>query len=268
MGVISDRVSVLREYVVEMARHGLPDFVQRGDQEIVMLLDGVGGFQFLPLLVRKVLREAPLPISSTWFRWQTPIPGLMLVDLMWRSRNQRSAAQLAEHLRQLHHLYPQAKIHLMAYSGGTGVAVFALELLKGSVPIETLLLFAPAISPDYNLAAMMGNVRRAYAMTSCRDTWLLGAGTRIFGTMDRKCVRSAGLVGFTQPPGLSRDEQEAYSRIRVVEWSDQFRESGHSGGHIGWTQVSFLRKHLLPLLAGKPLLPHRALDSNGQSGKN
>lgn len=261
MGVVMDRVSVVRAYLAEMARQGLPDYVERGNQEVVMLLDGVGGFQFIPLLVRKVLRDANEPVSSTWFRWQMPIPGLMLVDLMWRSRNQRRAEMLAGRLEALRRSAPGALIHVIAYSGGTGVAAFALELLGGEVPIETLLLFGPALSPDYNLAPMMRNVCRAYVMVSRRDTWLLGAGTRIFGTMDRRRVCSAGMVGFVVPDGLSEEEREAYSRIRVIEWDEGFREFGHSGGHTGWAQVPFLQKHLRALLDGNPLLPAKPIRS-------
>lgn len=259
MGVLMDRVSVVRAYVGEMVRHGLPEYVERGDREVVMLLDGVGGFQFIPLLVRKVLRDGEMPVSSTWFRWQTPIPGLMLVDLMWRSRNQRRAQLLAGKLEALRRNMPDSRLHIIAYSGGTGLAAFSLELLQGRVPVETLLLFGPALSPNYNLAPMMRSVRRAYVMTSRKDTWLLGAGTRVFGTMDRRRVRSAGMVGFNVPEHLSQEEREAYSRIQVVEWAESFRQFGHSGGHTGWAQVSFLQKHLRALLDGRPQLPVRPL---------
>ena len=268
ISALRDRLSVLGPWVADLVRYGIPGYVSNGDQEIVMLLDGVGGFQFLPVLVRRVLREGELPMSSTWFRWQMPVPGLMLVDLMWRSRNQRRAALLARQLQDLHARFPSAKIHVIGYSGGTGVAVFALEALGGRVPIETLLLFAPAISPNYNLAPMMQNVRRAYVMVSPRDSWLLGIGTRLFGTMDRRRVASAGLVGFSVPEDIGPDHREAYSRIHVVEWCEEFRDSGHSGGHIGWTQLSFLRKHLVPLLAGQPLISSRPLDSNGFVANN
>ena len=266
MGVIVDRVSVVRAYLLEMFSHGLPEFVRRDDREILMLLDGVGGFQFIPLLVRKVLRDADSPISSTWFRWQAPIPGLMLVDLMWRTRNQRRAEMLADKLLALHRNHPDARIHIISYSGGAGVAVFALELLKGRVPIESLLLFAPAISPSYNLGPALRRVHRAYVMMSRKDTWLLGAGTRLFGTMDRKRVRSAGMVGFAVPPELSVEDQQSYKRIRIIEWCDDFRRYGHSGGHTGWAQVSFLRQHLQGLLAGQPTLPTRSLDVYAQNG--
>jgi pimeloyl-ACP methyl ester carboxylesterase len=268
MGVFIDRVSVLSAYAAEGLRHGLPEFVHNGGDEIVMLLDGVGGFQFVPLLVRKVVREDNLPISTTWFRWQVPIPGLVLVDLMWRSRNDRRAAMLADKLMDLHRAHPAARIHLVGYSGGTAIAVFALEKLSGRVPIETLLLFAPALSPDYNLAPALRGVARAYIMTSPRDTWLLGAGTRLFGTMDRRHTRAAGLVGFRLPHGLSEQDRVAYQRLRTITWCESLRADGHRGGHTGWAQVPFLRRHFRDLLAGTPALAATALDSRSDCGNN
>lgn len=268
MGVLLDRVSVLRAYLHELLAHGLPEYVRLGDDDIVMMLDGVGGFQFVPLLVRKVVRERGLPITTTWFRWQMPVPGLMLVDLMWRSRNQKRARMLADRLVQIHRENSGAKLHVIGYSGGTGIAVFALELLGGGVPVDTLILAGPALSPDYNLGPALRGVKQAYVMVSCRDTWLLGAGTRIFGTMDRKRVRSAGLVGLQLPADLSPEDRAAYSCIQVIEWSQDFREFGHRGGHTGWAQVPFLSCHLEALLSGTPLLPARGLDCTPIKGKN
>lgn len=268
MGILIDRISVLRAYAGEGIRHGLPDFVRRDGDDVAMLLDGVGGFQFVPLLVRKVIREDNLAISTTWFRWQMPIPGLMLVDLMWRSRNDRRAALLADKLRELHRQNRQRRIHLVAYSGGTGIAIFALEKLAGEVPIESLLLFAPALSPEYNLGPALRSVRRAYAMISRRDTWLLGAGTRIFGTMDRRRTPSAGLVGFRIPSPISDEDREAYAKLRIVSWNDSFRTDGHRGGHTGWAQVPFLRRHFRDLLTGRSSVTTTMLDSQPETGNN
>jgi pimeloyl-ACP methyl ester carboxylesterase len=189
------------------------------------------------------------------------IPGLILVDLMWHRRNQVMAARLARKLLALRRAHPNATIHLVAFSGGTGIAVFALERLRGRVPIETLILACPAISREYNLGPALRGVQRCYALVSCRDRWLLGVGTRLFGTMDRRYERSAGLVGFARPEGLTAMDAEAYSRIREIHWSPELRRDGHAGGHTGWVHVPFLRRHLPALLAGKPLLPTRTLDS-------
>jgi hypothetical protein len=107
----------------------------------------------------------------------------------------------------------------------------------------------------------MRGVKRAYALISNRDRWILGAGTRLFGTMDRRYEDSAGLVGFARPSGVSAIDAEAYSRIREIHWSPELRRDGHAGGHTGWAHGPFLRRHLSALLAGTPHLPARMLDS-------
>jgi len=268
LGFLTNRISVVSAYVAELFRRGLPEFVGDMDREFVVLLDGVGGFQFVPLLARKVLREAGAKIGSTWFRWQVAIPGLILVDLMWYRRNRLMAAKLARKLLALRRAHREATIHIVSFSGGTGIAVFALERLRGRVPIETLVLACPAISREFNLGPALRGVKRCYALVSCRDRWLLGVGTRLFGTMDRRHERSAGLVGFAHPEGLTATDAEAYSRMREIHWSPEMREDGHAGGHTGWANVPFLRRHLLPILAGKPLLAVRTLDSGGKAGNN
>ncbi len=268
MGFLVDRVQVVSTFFAELFRHGLPECVGDLNREFVVILDGVGGFQFVPLLARKVLRESGSAIGSTWFRWQVPIPGFILADLMWRRRNAVMAARLARRMLSLRRKHPNATIHMVAFSGGTGIAVFALERLRGRVPIETLILACPAISNRYHLGLAMRGVKRAYALISHRDRWILGWGTRLFGTMDRRYERSAGLVGFIRPSDLSSADRDAYSRIREIHWSPEFRGDGHAGGHTGWAHVPFLRRHLSALLAGNPLLPVRTLDSPDSRGNN
>ncbi len=257
MGFLMDRISVVSTCVVELAIRRLPEFEGDLDREIVILLDGVGGFQFVPLLARKVIREQGLPIGSTWFRWQVPVPGMILFDLMLHRRNRLMAAKLARKMLQLHRSHVNARLHLIAFSGGTGIAAFALEQLRGRVPIETLILACPALSPTYNLGPTMRGVQRAYALISHRDRWMIGLGTRLFGTMDRQFTRSAGMVGFMRPAGLSAIDKEGFDRVSEIHWGPDLKKEGHAGGHTGWAHVPFLRRHLGPMLAGCPLLPTR-----------
>jgi len=255
MGFLIDRISVVSTYVVEFARYGLPETLGPQDREVVVFLDGVGGFQFVPLLGRRALREAAATMGTCWYRWQGGLPGEIWTDLMWLRRNRVMACRLARKLLAFRRRHPDTVIHLVAFSGGTGIAVFACEELRGRVGLETLVLACPAISPDYNLATALRCVRRCYALVSHRDNVLLGLGTRIFGTMDRRYTRSAGMVGFKIPLGLTQEDAAVYERLHEIRWSRSFREDGHSGGHTGWAGVRFLRKHLLPILRGEPLLP-------------
>ena len=85
-------------------------------------------------------------------------------------------------------------------------------------------------------------------MVSRRDRWMLGVGTRIFGTMDRRFSSAAGRVGFRPPTALSSEDRSAYDRLREIHWTPLLAGDGHHGGHTGWARVPFLRKHLVPIL--------------------
>ena len=61
-------------------------------------------------------------------------------------------------------------------------------------------MLAPALSPTYDLSRALRAVRREMVVFwSPLDVIILGAGTRVFGTIDRVKTASAGLVGFRVP---------------------------------------------------------------------
>jgi alpha-beta hydrolase superfamily lysophospholipase len=255
MGTWMDRAAALRGYFAERRRHGLPEVLGPLDGDVIFILDGVGGFQLAVLMVRRALRQLDAPIGTILVRWQVRPAGQVLADLMWLTRNRRKAVELAEQIRRFHDRHPAAAIHLLAYSGGAGVAVFAAEALAGQPLIETLIVACPAISPQYNLAPALRAVRRAYALVSDRDRVILGAGTYVFGTTDRVHAAAAGCRGFRRPADLSSEEVALYDRFREIRWTCDLARLGHHGGHTGWGSVPFLREHLLPLLRGQPQLP-------------
>jgi hypothetical protein len=292
MGFLLTRVNAVSTYLFERACHGIPatagwinDEPRRGregtyDREVLFLLDGVGGFQFSPALVRRALRLEGSSLATILFNWQFGIPGEIFSDLMWYRRNRLMGLRLARKMLAFRRVYPGAFIHLLAFSGGAGIALFACEALRRgtaavaaaprggrgalrrpqggaatSAPIiETLVLACPAMSPDYNLGPSLRAVRRCYALVSHRDRWLLGLGTRIFGTTDRRFVDAAGQVGFRIPVRISLEDLAAYDRLAEIRWDPSLRRQGHRGGHTAWAAIPFLRKHLLPILRGEPLL--------------
>jgi hypothetical protein len=220
-------------------------------------------------MIRRALRQAGSPMGTILYRWQFGLPGEIWTDLMWHRRNQLKGRQLARRILAFHRANPQATIQLFACSGGVGVSLFALEAIyrcrtpghtesvgNRTLPIiDTLVLACPAVSPEYNLTTALGVVRRCYALVSHRDSIILGLGTRIFGTTDRRFMKSAGMVGFRIPPGLTNQQAARYERIREIHWSSEFTKQGHGGGHSGSISLPFLKNHLIPLLAGAPKLP-------------
>lgn len=269
MGPIITRAQLLRSYVAELWGHGLPEITGDVTREALFIVDGVGGFQAAPLMIRRALRHTDSTLGTILYRWQFGLPGEIWTDLMWHRRNKFKGRQFARQILAFHRAHPQATIHLFACSGGVGVSLFALEAIyrcrtrghkepacERSLPIvETLILACPAVSPEYNLMPALGVVRRCYALVSHRDSIILGLGTQLFGTMDRRFTKSAGMVGFRVPPGLTDEGAIAYDRLREIRWSPELKKEGHGGGHSGSISLLFLKKNLIPLLDGTPKLP-------------
>lgn len=244
MGVLFDRVRVIRAYVAEAARYGFPARRESRNRDVVFLVDGVGGLQAGPLMARRALRAAGLELTTVLFAWQYGLPGEIWTDLMWLRRNRVKAVGLARALSAYHREHPEASIHLVAFSAGCGIAVFALEHLASRWSLKTLVMACPALSPQYNLSRALGGVQRAIALISDRDTFILGLGTRVFGTIDRVHTFAAGRAGFTPPPGLNEREREAYARLRQIPWTPEMAVLGHHGGHTGWASPALLSRYL------------------------
>ena len=255
MGFLIDHPRAIATYLTDRARYGLAEVEGPLDNEVLFMLDGVGGSQLAPLAVRRVLRTEDPAVGSVLFRWQTPVPCEIWTDLMWLRRNRLKGIALARKILAFRRARPQVALHLIAFSGGVGITLFACEHLRGRGQVQTLIIACPAVSPDYNLSRALRSVRRCYALVSHRDRLILGAGTRVFGTTDRRFQPGAGLVGFRMPSPLNAADTEAYGRLGVIRWTPKLKDLGHYGGHMGWTRVPFLRAHLLPLMRGEPELP-------------
>lgn len=249
------RASALYEYAKEMARHGCPAASGMPATHIIVILDGVGGLLFGPLMVRRALRQARHPAATVIIDWHRGLRGDLLSDLMMLRRNRLEAAKAARRIAALKRENRAARIDLIGISGGGGIAAMTAERLPRPDLIDTLILFAPALSPAYNLAPALRHVRRCYVTTSPRDVFLLGIGTSLFGTIDRRHARAAGLMGFRRPPQAGPDDLAHYEKLRQVCWTPQLRRDGHRGGHTACVCVSYLRKHLPAMLRDEPLTP-------------
>jgi pimeloyl-ACP methyl ester carboxylesterase len=141
---------------------------------------------------------------------------------------------------------PRTRIYLSGHSGGTAIAVWALERLPPDVKVDTLLLIASALSPTYDLSPALRRVRgRAYALHSPYDP-VLGIGTRMFGTIDGIRTDAAGRVGFTPPPTAADPPQ--YAKLTTVGYGPGWIRLSNIGDHIGPMMRPFAREVIAPLL--------------------
>jgi len=232
------------------ARYGEPAEVAEGEASaLILVADGVGGLDLCGLGLRHVMGAAegpclirPVLWGHGWGRWHAD-----LSDVANQRAGSRSvvADVLAWRERR-----PSAPVYLVGKSGGTGIVVRALEgLPPGS--IESVVLLAPALSPGYDLSAALRAVRREMvAFWSPFDVVVLGAGTCLFGTIDRVRSPGAGMVGFRRPAGLDAEGLAEYAKLRQVRWRPGMAMSGYLGGHVGPDSPAFLRKYVVPLLTG------------------
>lgn len=246
LGALRSRCRAARDQIAELWRHGAPALDGDPSNGTVFLIDGVGGLYFGPMLARRAFRQARAPFATRYYDWHRGIRGDLLSDLVWRRLNLRAALRLARLMRQTRRQFPEAPIHVLAYSGGTGIAAFAIERLSMKDRIGTVVLCCSALSPGYSLSPMLQKVQRAYAFHSRKDRMLLGIGTCLFGTIDRRFGRAAGLRGFHPTNG-----QAGYAKLTQIWWDpDTDSPLGHCGHHTGTMSVAFIRERIVPLLLG------------------
>lgn len=212
---------------------------------LVVILPGIEGEGFLNHDIAYGLNDAGLPDAIEVFEW-TRGRRRFFHNLMGLSRNRQQATLLAARLTEYRTQHPQQPVHLVAHSGGTGIAAMALEQMDPAAPITAAVLLASALSPEYNLApALRRTAFGIYNLYSPHDFFYLGLGTTTFGTIDRKRRLAAGKIGFVAPPDLSAADAELYrTRLHQVVWRKEWLHARHAGGHLGWADRRFCREWL------------------------
>jgi pimeloyl-ACP methyl ester carboxylesterase len=167
-------------------------------------------------------------------------------------RHTEEAKNVAERLTRRFRNNPQLPIYLTAHSAGTGIAVWALEQLPDDVKIESLVMLAPALSPQYDLSRALKHVKKkVYVFASEYDNVVLGTGTKVFGTVDGVKSEAAGLNGFIQPNDADIEEyRKLCPQPYDLAWGTQY---GNVGSHISCMKLSFAREYIAVLLrTGSP----------------
>ena len=218
---------------------------------LILVADGIGGLDLCGTGLKYVVGAQGVRQRVRIFPWGHGL-GRWYADLTRTGRHEKQAETLAREVRDSLEADPEAPVHLVGKSGGTGIVIRALEELpKDSV--SSVVLLAPALSPDYDLSKALAAVRKEMVVFwSPFDVVVLGAGTLLFGTIDRKKSVSAGLVGFKLPGSEERERFDAYRKLRQVRWNLGMVTSGYLGGHIGPDNPVFLRKYVLPILTQEP----------------
>ena len=211
------------------------------------MANGVGGIDPCSGWLTRVVARSGLGYEVRKVPWGHGF-GRWHADLTDLDNHHRWAAWTANQALAFQAAQPNAPVFMVAKSAGSAVVVRALEQLPPN-SIDLAVLLAPALSPTYDLSAALRAVKdEIVAFWSPFDVFMLGLGTLMFGTVDRVCCRSAGLVGFRLPPDASADTRKAYRRLRQVPWRVPMAITGYCGGHFGTNLPTFLARYVLPLL--------------------
>lgn len=162
--------------------------------------------------------------------------------------NRAAGRQLAEKITGFARANPERPIFLSSDSGGAGPTVWALEALPADVRVEAVVMICPALSPDYDLSPALSRVRhRMLAFHSPRDGFVLGWGTRNWGTIDRKFVAAAGYKGFRMPPAVADAGQ--YEKLQSIPYDSKWWwRFNNPGDHTGPMSSRFASGYIAPLL--------------------
>lgn len=240
-------------------------FPERLEWGYTLVLPGVGGGDSpVDCGIVVGLKEANVQSAVELYDWT--VGGLHWIEnLRDLDRNRAEAQRIAAKVLLYQERYPGRPVHVIGYSGGGGVAVLALEALPPGQTIAGAILLAPTLAYDYDLRSAMSHTERGILnFYSPLDAVVLMALGTAAGTTDGRHTLSAGAIGFEVPKSLDAAGREAYRR-RLFQQEYQFGMlwAGHTGGHFGWANPTFVAKHVAPLVDVCPDPPLQVAGRNG-----
>ncbi|MGA2498890.1 MAG: hypothetical protein ABSH20_14200 [Tepidisphaeraceae bacterium] len=207
-------------------------------------LPGIGGQRITEEWLLNGLKAGGLDAEYRVYDWtdgDIGLPALLAYDANL-ARARKISESLAERIRKI----PDQRIIVCSHSGGCGLAVWTLESLPDELQIDSLVMIAPALSPQYDLTRALRHVRgKLYVFSSPADI-IVGAGTKVFGTIDGVKTEAAGLHGFECPAGADKNQ---YAKLVPLPYrSEWFALYGNAGTHICPMRTAFARGFIAPLL--------------------
>jgi hypothetical protein len=215
-------------------------------------LPGIGGVTFVHRWWLAEVRHAlPQPAESEIFDWTCGDP--FIHALQAYDRNHREAQRLARQIIERHAREPNTRFVISAESGGCAPAVWMLEALPDDVVVDSLVLISPALSEEYDLSKALKHVRGpAYVFTSHADDFILGWGTRTFGTSDGLWLDAAGRDGFSPPSGA---DLTLYGKLVQLPYRSEWARYWNFGGHAQAMSPPFGKSIIAPMIVRAIVTP-------------
>jgi hypothetical protein len=233
------------------------DRKERLTRGCVFYFDGAGGgtkkSNYAGGVVEGML-EAGYKGAGELVSWETG-RGLIADQNASVAYKREKAAEGAAKIQNYRKNHPGAPVNLLGFSAGTAEAIFALEVLPETEPVDHVVLLGTSISHDYDLTEALKRVKnKLYIFTSPYDR-MLGTLMPLSGTADRKFDDpGAGIKGFVLPAGASAATRKLYAdKIVTIPYSKDFRKDQDKGRHFDNVKMEFIRDEVAPLLMGKPV---------------
>jgi pimeloyl-ACP methyl ester carboxylesterase len=219
------------------------------DRGLIWMFPGVEGGAWSLEQPCRAFRDSGVDAAIRIHDWSKPFG--LFVNLTAYQHNRADAARIASQIAAYQDEHPERPVDLVGYSGGGGMAIMVVEALPEGAAVRNVVLVQPALSPDYDLTAALRRIdRKLVCFYAPNDWWILGAGTAVFGTMDRRFTPSAGKDGFRVERALS----DPALRERFVQhgWTGESLAAGHLGMHLGIIGYEWNRRFVAPLLVQSP----------------
>jgi hypothetical protein len=222
---------------------------QKDPKPFLLHLNGIGGERVCDHWLVDGLKRGGFDAEVQYYDWTEGHIGIEA--LTQHDRHVVESRKVADLLIAHHQDHPNQPIYITSHSGGCGIAVWALELLPADVKVEQLFMFAPALSPEYDLSKALTHVKgKLHIFSSSYDQIVLGTGTKMLGTIDGLRVEASGLNGFVQP---EKADPKQYLKLAQhpyrAAWLSKY---GNAGSHICSLRPMFAKDYVAPiLLTGK-----------------
>ena len=224
-----------------------PDRYQNG---YTIVLPGVEGRSRLNTNIAEGLNEGGVKSAIEIYDWTAFRLFTVIINLRAELRNKKEARKIARKIISYQNRYPGKPVHIVGHSGGGCIAVLALEALPPERKVQSVILLAPAITPEYDLRRALRRTENGiWNFYSPRDVFFLKFGTTIMGTVDGLHTYAAGAVGFSLPWGLDQQDRLLYkNKLHQNCYNQKMTQNGHPGTHIGWSNRKFVAEWLAPII--------------------
>src|SRR5947207_5990254 len=119
-------------------------------QDLLVVVPGCAGDGFWYNALRHSVSEnQPGRIIRT-FHWGLPLP-LYMMNLQDPRVHRAAEKSLAKALEKWRNRYPSGQLTLVGHSAGCGVILQTLRHLDKPIEVDSVILLAPSLSPDYDL---------------------------------------------------------------------------------------------------------------------